>query len=114
MASKGRSARQKGHTLERDICKLLVQKGFIAVTSRSESKRLDDLGGDIVSDFPFHIQAKFVERMSMPIHELLPAMAKAMIDKPPSVWHKRAHKNIVVSLQLEDFLELCKITLKKP
>jgi len=113
MASRGRSARIKGHGLERDICKILNSIGFIAVTSRSESKRLDDKGGDIVSDFPFHIQAKAVERMSMPIHELLPAMAKAMPDKPPSVWHKRANKNIVVSLQLDDFLDLCKITLKK-
>ncbi len=113
MAKAGRSARIKGHSFERDICKLLNSKGFIAVTSRSESRRLDDAGGDIVSDFPFHIQAKAVERMSMPVHDLLKSMSKAMPDKPPTVWHKRANKGIVVSLQLNDFIELCKTTLKK-
>ena len=113
MASSGKSARKKGHSFEREICKLLVARGFVAVTSRSESKRLDDAGCDIFSDFPFYIQAKAVERMSMPVHEMLKTMSKSLPDRPPCVFHKRNNKNTVVSLQLNDFLDLCTIILKK-
>ena len=52
------NSRDKGHQFERDICQLLRLCGYEAVTSRSESKAMDDLGVDIISDFPFHIQAK--------------------------------------------------------
>ena len=108
MAKSGKSARNKGNTFEREICKLLVSIGFIAVTSRSESKRLDDAGADIFSDFPFYIQAKAVERMSMPVHELLKTMQGNLPDRPPCVFHKRNNKGVVVSLQLDDFLDLIK------
>ncbi len=108
MTSKGKSARVKGHTFERDICKVLVAKGFIAVTSRSESKRLDDAGADIFSDFPFYIQAKAVERMSMPVHDLIDKMKVSLPDKPPCVFHKRNNKGTIVSLAADDFLDLIK------
>ena len=113
MASKGKSARNKGNSFEREICKLLILRGFVAVTSRSESKRLDDKGADIFSDFPFYIQAKAVERMSMPVHDLMKSMREKLPDRPPCVFHKRNNKGVIVSLQLDDFLDLCKTTLKR-
>ena len=108
MAKAGRSARIKGHTYEREICALLKGLGYSAVTSRSESKRLDDKGGDIVTDFPFHIQAKAVERMSMPAHDLLKTMAEKLTDKPSVLFHKRNNKGTVISMTLETFLTLIK------
>ena len=105
MAKRGSSARAKGHDFERWICKLLKERGFFAVTSRSESKRLDDRGADLVSDFPFHIQAKATEQ-AIPYHKLLKEMKKELTDKPPATFHKRSHQGVVVSLALEDFLNL--------
>ncbi len=108
MGKSGKAARVRGHGFELQICKVLVGKGFAAITSRSESKRLDDAGGDIVTDFPFHIQCKFVEALSMPNHQLIKQMKIALKDKPPCIIHKRANKGVIVSLDLEDFLNLVK------
>ena len=108
MGKSGKAARTRGHEFELQICKLLNKRGFYAVTSRSESKRLDDLGSDIVTDFPYHLKCKFVEALSRPNHKLLAEMKKALTDKPPAVIHKRANKGIIVSLLLDDFLELIK------
>ena len=113
MASAGKSARKKGHSFEREICKLLVARGFVAVTSRSESKRLDDGGCDIFSEFSFYIQAKAVERMSMTGHKRLKEMSKSRAYRTYCMFHNRNNKNTVVSLQLENFLNLCTIILKK-
>jgi len=105
---RGKSARVKGHTFERAVCELLRQRGFDAITARLESKRLDNLGSDIVTDFPFHIQCKAVERMSMPSHDLLAILAKNLTDKPSCIFHKRNNKGTIVSLSLDDFLNLIK------
>ena len=106
MASKGKSARTKGHVFERDIVSILRDLGYEAMTSRYESKRLDDLGSDIVTDFPFHIQAKAVERMSMPCHDLLKKMKEVLKDKPSCVFHKRNNKGTTVTLDLDIFIAL--------
>ena len=108
MAKSGKSARSKGNNYEVMVCKILTDKGFSAVSSRSESKRLDDLGADVVSDFPFYIQCKAVERMSMPVHDLLKQMKNNLPDKPSCIFHKRNNKGTVVSLELDDFLNLIK------
>ena len=99
-----KAARQKGHRFELAIIRGLVARGWEAVSSRSESKRLDDKGVDIVTDAPFNIQCKAVERMSVPIHELLASMPH---DKTPVVFHKRNNRGVVVSMMLSDFERLC-------
>ena len=104
MAGSGKSARAKGHAFERDIVTILRGLGYEAMTARYESKRLDDLGSDIVTDFPFHIQAKAVERLSMPSHEMLKTMKAKLTDKPSCIFHKRNNKGTVVSMDLETFI----------
>ena len=99
----GLSARRRGHTFERDIVKLLKELGYSATTSRYSSRELDDAKVDIDTDAPFNIQAKYVERMSIAVHELLKSMPD---DKTRLVLHKRANKGVVVSLSLEDFIKL--------
>ena len=106
MASSGKSARAKGHAFERDIVSILREWGYEAMTSRYESKRLDDLGSDIVTDFPFHIQAKAVERLSMPVHEMLKTMKEVLKDKPSCIFHKRNNKGTTVTLDLDTFIAL--------
>ena len=105
MGKSGLSARRRGHQFERDIVILLRDLGYNADTSRLSSKKLDDLKVDIDTDFPFNLQLKFVERLSVGVHEPLKSMPK---DKPRAVLHKRANKGTVVSLELEDFLNLIK------
>ena len=92
-------SRKKGHAYEHKIAELIRGWGFDCVTSRSESKNLDDKGVDFVTDFPFNIQAKATER-TPPYHELLKAMPH---DKPPLVFHKRNNKGTVVVMELDTF-----------
>lgn len=99
-------ARTKGHNFERWICGLLRGLGYTALTSRYESKRLDDLGSDIVTDFPYHIQAKAVESLTMAPHAMLSLMKEKLTDKPPVLWHKRNNKGIIVSMMLDDFIDM--------
>ena len=96
-------SKNKGNRFELEIVHLLEALGYEAVSSRSESKRLDDAGVDIVTDAPYNIQCKHVERMSVSVHELL---ANMPADKLRVVMHKRNHKGTVVSLHLEDFRDL--------
>ena len=50
--------RDSGIRLELDIIHLLTEMGYDAVSSRSESRRADAAGIDIISDYPFKIQCK--------------------------------------------------------
>lgn len=97
------NARDKGHAYERLICEMIRNFGWEAVTSRSESRRLDDLGVDIVTNLPFNFQLKAVERLSPGYHEILKGMPK---DKTRAIIHKRNNKGSVVVMDLQDFIEL--------
>jgi len=96
-------SKNKGNRFELEIVQLLKDNGYDAVSSRSESKNLDDKGIDIVTNAPFNIQCKHVERMSQPVHKLLASMP---FDKTPVVLHKRNNKGVVVCMRLEDFKDL--------
>lgn len=100
-----RAAREKGHAFERKICEWLRFLGYSAITSRSESKRLDDAGVDIVDDTSFYIQCKAVERLNQSYHDILKAMPT---DKIPVVLHKRNNKGVVVAMKLTDFEKILK------
>jgi Holliday junction resolvase len=47
------NSRAKGHAYELQIVNRLKELGYDAVTSRSESKRMDDLGVDIIDNTRF-------------------------------------------------------------
>jgi len=50
--------RDRGHKFEREIVNTLKEMGYEAVSSRQESRSMDARGIDIVSDYPYLIQAK--------------------------------------------------------
>ena len=100
----GRKSRQKGHAFELRIVHELREMGFDAVSSRSESKNLDDKGVDIVDNSPFYFQCKAVERLNG-YHEILRGMPA---DKVRAILHKRNNKGVIVTLYWEDFKELMK------
>lgn len=50
--------RNRGNSYERLIVRELKELGYDVVTSRSESRNMDNKGIDIFGDIPFHIQCK--------------------------------------------------------
>tara|TARA_X000001036_G_scaffold105067_1_gene98222 strand:+ start:737 stop:1054 length:318 start_codon:yes stop_codon:yes gene_type:complete len=97
------NARAKGHAYELQIVNRLKDLGYDAVTSRSESKRMDDLGVDIIDNTDFYIQCKAVEKLKPSLHDILKRMPT---DKVPVVYHKRNNMGTIVSLKLKDFEKL--------
>lgn len=98
------NGRNKGNTYERTICKELRDLGFEADTSRNESRKMDALKVDIISNTPYHIQCKAVERFGG-YHDLIKQMP---LDKTPVIFHKRNNKGTVVIMKKEDFYNILK------
>ena len=100
----GKASRAKGHKYEVKICSELRAMGFEAVTSRSESKRLDDAGVDCVTNLPFHFQMKATEA-TPPYCKLLPKMPD---DKTRVILHKMNNKPEIAVLLKKDFYMIMK------
>ena len=96
-------SRRKGKVYEIQIVNRLKELGYEAVSSRSESKRMDDAGVDIISNAKYHIQCKHVEKLKPTLHDII---ARMPTDKIPVVYHKRNRRGTIVSLRLEDFEQL--------
>lgn len=104
MATKGRSARAKGHGYELQIRDFFKELGWSrAVSSRSESKNKDDQGIDLCFTDPFNIQAKAVEKLGS-LHDVLCKMPQD--SNYNLVFHKRNRKGTIVAMTMEDFREL--------
>ena len=104
------NARKKGIGYELDIIKKLKPLYPNAVSSRSESKSLDDRKVDICYTGMWRVQCKAVEALGSS-HQTLADMEKARLDFEDGisvVFHKRNNKGTVVSLQLDDFLNIIK------
>lgn len=88
-------SRTKGHAYETQICKELRDLGYDAVTSRSESKNMDDAKIDIVSkDLPCYVQLK--KTQNTPNYSEIEKACKYK-DKPFVIFHakqKKKEKNI--------------------
>ena len=107
MASRGKSARQKGHAYERKIKNEFIDMGFSnCETSRYESKKLDDAKVDLCNTGPFHIQCKATERLGS-VHKILSEMPTD--DKINLVFHKMNHKGEVISMRKKDFYKILEL-----
>jgi hypothetical protein len=67
MANRNKSA---GNKFELDIVHKLKDMGYKAVSSRQESRSMDARGIDVVSDYPYAIQAKCMKNQPN-FHSLL-------------------------------------------
>jgi len=106
MSKKTINVRAKGHAYERKIVSELKELGYVnAVTSRSESKRADDDGVDILGVDGFAIQCKAVERLGSVLSVLEHINTKYGM---PVLFHKRNRRREVVSMFKEDFYKLIK------
>ena len=104
----GKANRAKGHNLERVVCKILRERGYTAETARYASRKHDDLGCDVMTSAPLSIQCKASTRLSVPVHDLLKQMAANGLDNP-AVVHQRPNKGMVISMTLEDLLEIIEL-----
>ena len=98
----GKASRRKGHAYELEIVNMLKDMGYTAVSSRSESKNMDDKGVDIITNFPLHIQAK-AWKAAPSYHAVLKGMPT---DKFRAIFHKRPNKGTVVVMEMKDFFDL--------
>ena len=109
--------RTRGNQYERDLVNELKELGFKdVVTSRAESRNMDNKGVDVFGDsLPVHIQAKnytkYPDINSLLTSELLPN------DKPTVIIHKKTKKantrfmtqGEYVYMKKEDFYNLIKL-----
>jgi len=100
------NARKKGATYELQIRDFFRELGFKdCVSSRSESKNMDDKGVDLCYTGPFYAQMKAVENLGS-IHNVLEKMPKE--DKMNVVFHKKNRQGTIVAMDLETFRALAK------
>jgi hypothetical protein len=106
MATRGKSARVKGHTFERDIAQKFRDLGWTdCETSRFASKKMDDLKVDLVETPPFYVQCKAVENLG-PIQNVLAEMPQGKMIN--IVFHKKSRKGTIVAMTEDDFWKLLK------
>jgi hypothetical protein len=106
MATRGRSARQKGHQYELTVRDYFRELGYKdCVSSRSESKNLDDKGVDLCYTGPFNVQCKAVENLGS-LHKIIASMPDD--HKFNVVFHKRNRQGTIVAMDLDSFLILAK------
>lgn len=98
------NGRDKGKRFELKVAHMW-QDRFNTVVERSGyvNKKLDDAGVDLVGTDPFNIQCKAVES-SINVHRILERMPHG--SNYNVVFHKRNHMGTVVSMDVDDFMEM--------
>lgn len=98
------NARKKGAAFELAIRDRFRELGYEnAVSSRSESKNMDDKGVDLCYTGPFNVQCKAIENMGS-AHSVLAAMPDD--ENWNVVFHKKNRQGVVVSMSMDDFLDI--------
>jgi hypothetical protein len=97
------NSRNKGNTFERFCCTILKPIFSNIKTSRLVSKETDDRGIDLVHTGDWAFQCKRYARKYPNIEEALEMQTDA---KYKAVIHKRDHKKILVTMDIDDFLVL--------
>ena len=100
------NSRAKGARYEREVAGKLRDSGYEAKRGCQHAGGVDS--PDVVSDFPMHIEAKFVERLN-----ILDAYKQSQRDsaggKPPCVIHRRKNQTFhLITMDLDDFIKLTK------
>jgi len=106
------NARQKGHAYERKVAQEMRDLGFEkCLTSRLESKRMDDAGVDLCYTDPFYIQLKATENYPK-FHHLLFEKMPQEDDKINVVMNKKNRKGEIVVMSKEDFYKIIELLNK--
>lgn len=108
----GAASRQKGHREEREVARRMRLAGFTdAATSRSESKRADDLKIDLVWTGPLAVQIKCTAtqpnfRTLLDEVQAGTEQLRAFEGCYPAVWHRKPSKRATVTMDADDFMEM--------
>ena len=102
--NQGARNRRAGHAYELQLIHEHIDLGFVdCVSSRSESKRMDDKGVDLMFTDPFRIQAKNVAN-SIQYDKTIGRMPKGK-GMYNLVFHKRGPKQYVI-MEKKDWYEI--------
>lgn len=103
------NSRDKGARFERTLAKKLCEYGYDARRTAQYCGKTGD-AADVLGLPYIHIEAKHVERLN-----LYEAMAQAKRDAKagggnalPAVFHKKNNREILVTMELADFMEIYK------
>ncbi len=101
------NGKQKGKRGELELVRKLKEYGFDTRRSVQYNGKADDGQADLVGLKGIHIESKRVERLN-----LYDAMAQAIHDAKdgelPSVFHRKNHSEWLVTMRLQDWMELYK------
>jgi len=100
------NSRDKGKRGERELAAILKEHGYCEAR-RGQQYCGADGSADVIGLPGIHIEAKRVEKLNLTM-----AMAQAMNDaRPgeiPAVFHRKNHRQWLVTLTLDDFMKLYK------
>lgn len=101
------NSKRKGADGERELAKKLNEYGFGTRRSVQYNGKADDGKADLVNLPGIHIECKRVERLNVS-----EAMAQAINDAKggelPTVFHRKNYKGWLVTMRLEDWMQLYK------
>jgi Holliday junction resolvase len=95
------NSNRKGKVGERELAKKLKEHGYDC----RRGQQYNGLGGEDVVGLPgIHIECKRVERLN--IHDAVDQAKRDSEDKKPVVFHRKNHCEWLVTMTLEDWVEL--------
>ena len=97
------NSRSKGARYERELARYLSENGY------PDSRRGQQFSGgsdspDVVSDFPFHIEAKHVQALNL--QNAFDQATRDAGDKPPCVIHRKNNSPSMFTCKLDDLIKL--------
>lgn len=101
----GKMSRDKGKKGERELAKLLRDWGYD--TRRGQQYCGADGSADVVGLPRIHIECKRVERLNL-WQAILQAVRDCPKGKLPAVFHRRNRETWLVTMRLEDWMEVYK------
>jgi|TARA_R110002020_G_scaffold6149_2_gene25758 hypothetical protein len=97
------NSRAKGARYERELARYFEENGFPARRGQQFAGGSDS--PDVVCDeFPFHIEAKFVEALNL--YSAMTQSIRDAGDKPPCVIHRKKNSESMFTCRLSDLVAL--------
>lgn len=104
------NSREKGARFERTLATFLSTRGYSCRRGQQYCGANGD--ADVVGLHKIHIEAKAVERLN-----IYDAMEQSKRDSKngdiPTVFHKKNRKNILVTMELDDWLKLYEVYINE-
>lgn len=97
------NSRQKGAEGERELARILRKYGYMSRRGQQYSGISGD--ADVVGIDGVHIEVKRVEKLNV-YNAMEQSMKDARVDEVPVVAHRKNRKGWLVTMRLEDWLEM--------